>query len=327
MPDNKNKSLKSQAAKLVNKKMKLIPEVSERLGASLNMELCINTIAYAPDIVFKYRYPHFYPDWEATSGLGIYLEGIRKKYYYIGLWLRYYLLHQEELAPILVSEALDTLPFAEITMNYYALAREIVIISLAEKLTPIFTFVTKDNRYIELSAKYWMVLCAIQNCENDLKYGGLLDKAKAKGKTSQCLAGKNYYSNLDDLGSLSVDKIPELPLLPHLGNAIYGLEFNALKLARDYRKFKRSQFENYTRIMRRCFRDIRQPDNKYRMTYINDKGELDSLEQKGKPNPNVKECKILGFIDPNIDNRFSSLLSYPSWHQGDNAEPRQKQDQ
>ena len=206
------------------------------------------------------------------------LEQRRKVYTAKADWLKYYLLNQVDILPLLTfTDKVKYKPHAEETLAVFNLAQEVYPRDF-------------DAQIIFESPGCWMYACEIYLCKRSLEATGLIDKPLMTGKSEMYRKAVKIAKHHEDVGSIRVEKVPSSdPIHPR-----ELLEVGAVKLSQEDITFKKYWLE-YLRKIKQVSRTLR--GKGYVNYYLGDDGKVVELGvgKSGKSRAKKKKgfCKAM----------------------------------
>jgi uncharacterized protein YnzC (UPF0291/DUF896 family) len=202
---------------------------------------------------------------------------IRAKYRAIANWLQFYLLDDQGIqVDLKFSTKSHYKPVAEISVARYNLAQELQF-HLPALISPF------DENNNPFNPGRWMTFCLYEDCKNDLKSSGLLDRPRTEGKSAQYLRVQKNLKWLEEaaINRVELVTVTSEPTIKNV-NATSFLEICSVRIAQINERFQEDYHNKYIKTLRSCHRKIRN-DPFFKVTVLDEKGDLvTKRKSKGK---------------------------------------------
>lgn len=188
-----------------------------------------------------------------------FFNGVRSQYRATGLWMKYYLCNDSKALPELrFTNKADFKPYADVSLAWYRLAQETLLLS------------PELAKFFQTPAHLWL-LTEMEKCDV------MLEKIGVTGSGSRPLSKRKQYEETTWFANLDISKLPVRPgKTLHSPTHILINEAMLLAATPQNEKF-RARYRDFTRILKRCDREILNSD--LQPHYLND-GVIRSLRSK-----------------------------------------------
>lgn len=218
---------------------------AETKNESQAIEHLIYVIKNMPDLLMEHDHG-ITLDFSCQNEDGPLLKAIREQYRVKSQWLEVYWLDRTELLFELTKTwKKDYKFYAKITDAFWKLAKEIRI-QLAEAAPDVHAFTAVAQLPKALT---WTFLCERYLCENQLKNSGYIGNSQPVGKGRLNELACQHYDELETVFKLKFSGHASMP-------PTQALEQTAAGIAKLDPEFKNGPFLNYTKVQRRCWRDL-----------------------------------------------------------------------